>query len=50
MDLNKRYTEEFKIETIKQVIALEHSAADVANRRGILSATLGKVRFHQTIL
>ena len=32
---SKRYTEEFKVEAVKQVTDRDHSVADVANRLGI---------------
>ena len=32
---NKRYTEEFKIEAVKQITERGYSIADVANRLGV---------------
>lgn len=37
---SKRYTEEFKIEAVKQVTDRGHSAPDVAKRLGISQPTL----------
>jgi transposase len=37
---NKRYTEEFKIEAVKQVTERGHSVADVAARLGVSVASL----------
>ncbi len=36
----KRYTDEFKIEAVKQVIQRDHSIADVAQRLGITTHSL----------
>ncbi len=37
---NKRYTEEFKIEAVRQVVERGHSVADVANRLGMTTHSL----------
>jgi len=37
---NKRYTEEFKVEAVKQVTERGHSAADVAARLGVSTYSL----------
>ena len=37
---SKRYTEEFKIEAVKQVTDRGHSAVEVANRLGITANSL----------
>ena len=37
---NKRYTEEFKVEAVKQITERGHSAADVAARLGVSTYSL----------
>lgn len=39
---SKRYTEEFKIEAVKQVIERSYSHRDVANRLGVTTKSLGE--------
>jgi len=53
----KRYTEEFKIETVKQVVERNYKISDVANRLGVTTKSMhnwidkyGKLSSqHQTI-
>ncbi len=37
---NKRYTDEFKIEVVKQVTEQGHAASDVASRLGITTSSI----------
>ena len=37
---SKRYTEEFKVEAVKQITERGHSAADVASRLGVSTYSL----------
>jgi transposase len=42
MNGNTRYTEEFKVEAIKQITERHHSVADVAERLGVSTHSLYK--------